>query len=67
LFSEPWMYRLKESSPYSESTSLQHFYWRCKKKSYFSTIFSLYCYLFDSSWRSIMCIRRVHFIGLLIT
>jgi hypothetical protein len=26
LFSEPWMYRLKESSPYSESTSLQHFY-----------------------------------------
>jgi hypothetical protein len=21
----PWMYRLKESSPYSESTSLRHF------------------------------------------
>jgi len=43
----------------------QFFYWRCKKKSYFSTIFWLYHYLFGFSWRSIMCIRRVHFIGLL--
>jgi hypothetical protein len=25
FFSEPWMYRLKESSPYSGSTSLRHF------------------------------------------
>jgi hypothetical protein len=25
FFSEPWMYRLKESSPYSGSTSLGHF------------------------------------------
>jgi len=36
-----------------------------KKKSCFSTIFWLYCYLLGSSWRSIMCIWRVHFIGLL--
>jgi hypothetical protein len=26
FFSEPWMYRLKESSPYSGSTSLRHFF-----------------------------------------
>jgi len=26
FFSEPWMYRLKESSPYSGSTSFRHFF-----------------------------------------